>query len=487
MKNIYFVTLIAFLLVACSSGLTPVTQTLQPTFTTIPTVTPESTPTAILPEPERISLNYEVSQEFVQNPERGFSSESDIEDTDLNEYYEDDVTLVYTTVYLDEYRESDIPPEILTQMETYFKNVRLGGVKVILRFTYNDGPYPNPEPDASLDQILRHIEQITPVLQSNADVIAWVEAGFVGAWGEWHASTNGLDKNIDAKQTILNSLLEAVPQDRSVLLRYPVDIMTIYPTPLTGEVAFSGTNQSRVGFHNDCFLASSNDENTFERDGVFTFQEELNYMGQSTQFVPVGGESCALNPPRSDCPTALQELAIFHYSELGDGWHPDVLNAWDTQGCYREIEDRMGYRLSLLESTVNEIVSPGGVLDLSVSLENSGFASPVNYRPVYLVLDGPTRFEVLLPVEARLWLPGKHSFNTKIRLPASMIEGEYRLALWMPDSYDSLKNNPRYSVNFANYNLWEEASGYNILRTISVDPAAGGNVDSSASEFMVIE
>lgn len=487
MKNKFIMALSAFLLVACSGGLTPATPTPPPTFTSIPTNMPEPTPTAVVPEPERTTRTYEVSEDFVQNPERGFSSESDIEDIDLNEYYEDDVTLVYTTVYLDEYRESDISVEVLDQMNAYFENVRLGGVKVILRFTYNDGPYPNPEPDATLEQILRHIEQVKPVLQNNAELIAWVEAGFVGAWGEWHASTNGLDKDINAKQTILHALLSAVPQDRSVLLRYPVDIMTIYPTPLSDETAYSDANQTRVGFHNDCFLASANDENTFERNGVFTFQEELNYMGQSTQFVPVGGESCALNPPRSDCPTALQELAIFHYTELGDGWHPDVLSAWDAQGCYREIEDRLGYRLSLLDSTVNESVSPGGVLDLSVSLENSGFAPPINYRPVYLLLDGPERFEVLLPIEARLWLPGENSFDVKVRLPASAPAGEYRLALWLPDSYDTLKDNPRYSINFANYNLWDESSGYNLLRIINVDSAAGGNVDPAASEPVVIE
>lgn len=487
MKNKFLMALLAFLLVACSGGLTPATPTPPPTFTPVPSNTPEPTPTMAVSEPERTTLVYEVSPDFVQNPERGFSSESDIEDTDLNEYYEDDVTLVYTTVYLDEYRESDIPAEVLDQMNTYFENVRLGGVKVILRFTYNDGPFPNPEPDAPLEQILRHIEQVKPVLQNNADVLAWVEAGFVGAWGEWHASTNGLDEDINAKQTILNTLLAAVPQDRSVLLRYPVDIMTIYPTPLSGDTAYSGANQSRVGFHNDCFLASANDENTFERDGVFTYLEELNYMGQATQFIPVGGESCALNPPRSDCPTALEELALFHYTELGDGWHPDVLNAWDAQGCYREIEDRLGYRLSLLDSTVNESVSPGGILDLSVSLENSGFAAPINYRPVYLVLDGPERFEVLLPFEARLWLPGENLFNAKIRLPASMPAGEYRLALWLPDPYDTLKNNPRYSINFANYNLWDESSGYNLLRIINVDFAAGGNVDPNASDLVVIE
>ena len=78
-------------------------------------------------------------------------------------------------------------------LNSIFADIREAGVKAIIRFAYNQGPYPDSEPDASKAQILRHIEQLAPLLQNNADVIAWLEAGFIGAWGEWHTSTNGLD------------------------------------------------------------------------------------------------------------------------------------------------------------------------------------------------------------------------------------------------------------------------------------------------------
>ena len=269
--------LLLFFTSSCTSGLAPTqipTETPPPPTSTLPPPTFTATPAV---EPSRANTSYIVSDEFLQNPERGFSSEGDLDDLDFNEYYEDGVTLIYTTVMLDEYRESDIPQELLDQMNSYFDAMRSSGsgVKTILRFAYNDGPYPNPEPDASLEQILRHVEQVAPVLRTNADVIVWLEAGFVGAWGEWHASTNGLDKDQQAKLQIMTALLDAMPSDRSVLFRYPVDIMSVFPTPLTEEFAYSGSYQSRVGFHNDCFLASENDEKTYARDGVFTFGEEL--------------------------------------------------------------------------------------------------------------------------------------------------------------------------------------------------------------------
>jgi regulator of RNase E activity RraA len=65
------------------------------------------------------------------------------------------------------------------------------------------------------------------------DVIVWMEAGFIGAWGEWHSSTNGLDKSVEAKRQVVDALLDALPETRSVQLRYPGDIeaLTAHVTP----------------------------------------------------------------------------------------------------------------------------------------------------------------------------------------------------------------------------------------------------------------
>lgn len=86
-----------------------------------------------------------------------------------------------------------------------------------------------------------------------------MEAGFIGAWGEWHTSTNGLD-NIQDKREILNALLAAIP-GRFVQVRYPANIIEMYPAP---EDAVS----ARVAHHNDCFLSSNTDVGTYERDGT---------------------------------------------------------------------------------------------------------------------------------------------------------------------------------------------------------------------------
>jgi hypothetical protein len=488
MRKTFFICLLLLVLTSCVS---PYQESVGHVTIAPPTIT--SHPTPIPPtsrpvlEPKLVVRDFLPSDENFQNPERGFSSEADFGDSDYSQYYEDGNTLVYFTFRLDDYINSELPQTFLDDMDSQFALIRKGGVKAVVRFEYNDGPYPFSMPDADLDHILLHIQQLSPYLKKNADVIAWLEAGFIGAWGEWHSSTNGLDKDPEAKKKVLFALLDAIPSDRNVLLRYPVDIISNFPSPLRLENAFNGSYQSRVGFHNDCFLASDNDQHTYARAGVHTYEEELDYLASSTQFVHVGGESCEYNPPRTDCPTAINEMQLLHFDEISDGWYPQVLDAWTKQGCYAKIEKRLGYRLSLAKVSANEIVRPGGVLSLEVEVNNTGFSPIKNPRPVYLVLEGPGNFQSLLPVDPRLWLPGETSvFNVRLRIPASAPEGEYKIALWLPDAYPSLQDNSRYSVRFANDGVWQEKSGYNVVSNITVSSLAPGDVDVNADRFIVL-
>ena len=48
---------------------------------------------------------------------------------------------------------------------------------------------------------------------------------------------------------------------------------------------------------------------------------------------------------RSECPTALSELAGLHFNWLNNACNRDVLSLWMRQGCFNEIHRRLGYRL----------------------------------------------------------------------------------------------------------------------------------------------
>ena len=49
-------------------------------------------------------------------------------------------------------------------------------------------------------------------------MLALLEAGFIGNWGEWHHSTHGLR---DHTSEIVAKLLDVLPPDRRVALRHP--------------------------------------------------------------------------------------------------------------------------------------------------------------------------------------------------------------------------------------------------------------------------
>jgi Domain of unknown function (DUF4832)/Domain of unknown function (DUF4874) len=413
------------------------------------------------------TITYTPSDTNIPNPERGFRFPAEINaESNFTTYYEAlGMTLVHAYVRLDDYREDDLPQSLLDDLTTGFANMRLSGVKVVLRFAYNFGPYPDSEPDASKEKILRHLEQLTPILQENADVIAWMQAGFIGAWGEWHTSTNGLD-NLEDKQEILFALLDALPEDRIVQVRYPSDIIDMFPEPLT---AFGESKQARVGFHNDCFLSSETDVGTYEKSGEFTIERDQEYLANLGRFTPTGGETCAVFPPRTDCEIALREMEMLHYTEMNQSYHARVVKGWQRQGCFEEMQKRLGYRLVLKSASFDETVEAGGRLELKVDLENTGFASLMNPRPIIVVLDGPKHHEIELEVDPRTWEPGTSSFSESLELPADLEKGTYTLALWLPDAYETLRDNPRYAVQFANEGTWHEENGYNILGEISVE------------------
>lgn len=442
---------------------------------------------ALWEDPPIISQDLVASDAILLNPERGFyRTLSLVNDRDHAWVRQAGSTLAFSYVRLDDYRDRDLDAALLDAVQEGFDEARLAGIKIILRFAYNFGPWPNSEPDATKAWVLEHISQLTPLLQSNGDVIAVVQAGFIGAWGEWHTSTNGLLDVAADKFDILEGLLAAVPSDRAVQLRYPPYKDEGYGGPLTNVTAHNGTSAARVGHHNDCFLASDTDLGTYPSNEIEQWKV---FLEAETLWVPMGGETCALNPPRSDCPTATAEMERLHFGYINHEYHPDVVSSWENQGCRDVLERSLGYRMVGLSVTWPDSVRPGGVIPVIVRLRNDGFAAPWNPRPVWIVLDGVERLEARLPdVDPRTWLAGEEvQLQVRLQLPAATAAGSYTLSLWFPDAADSLRDDPRYAIALANESVWDGVTGLNELATLEVDPDAPGSANPAATVFEVLE
>jgi Domain of unknown function (DUF4832)/Domain of unknown function (DUF4874) len=420
------------------------------------------------------SIQYQTDTGAISNPERGWYDRLDTIVTARNftSTTKDGLTLLHSYVQLDDFRYSPIDQATLDGLQQGLNAVRAAGLKIVLRFAYNQGPSSaDGGADASESMIKEHLAQLTPILQKNADVIASVEAGFIGQWGEWHDSTDGLI-NTASEKSILSAILKAVPASRDVELRYPADYRSLEGTPLSSSAA-NGSDKSRIGNHQDCFLSSSPDDTgTFDRDGHSAAVDKA-LVAKIGRYAFVGGETCNSTPPaRTNCTTALKELAQMHFTYLNRDFEPNSLAKLKKEGCYDTIGNRLGYRLSINSASLPVQLTVGQAIPFSVSLSNTGFASPINRRPVYLVLSNHSRTESipLSAVDPRDWDPGTkiRIAETHLALTTPLPAGTYSVSLWLPDASSSLRDKPAYAIHLASVGVWNARTGYNKLGTVII-------------------
>jgi hypothetical protein len=429
-------------------------------------------------DPPTTVRTFEEDTALVLDPERGFMDGGGIALTDTASYDGERAagySLAYAKVRLDSYRDKALDSAFLDKLDAGFARVRKAGIKVVLRFVYNDGT----GDDATLTRIQGHIAQLGPTLTKNVDVIAVMQGGFIGLWGEWHSSTNGLETKA-ARTAVVDAILAALPSSRKVQVRTPHFKSERFPAPVTEP--FGTTPIARIAHHNDCFLASDDDAGTY----LSPIETEKTYLAADSAFLPVGGESCRVNEPRTLCPTALEELARFHWSFYNPQWHPDVLTGWKTGGCHDEILRRLGYRFVLTKATYAPALKPGAVMPLALEIRNDGFGALYNPRPVKVVLDdGAKKWTATLDVDPRTFAAGKTStISVRLRLPATAKVGKATLSLAMPDASPAIEARPEYAVRLASKGVWNPTTGLNLLATdITIDPSAPGAADPSATTF----
>lgn len=435
------------------------------------------------------TVTYNATTANFANPERGFyrhtethsDSYSSLNQTTLTNYRVSSYyTLILRVCYLENFVDGQISSTYLSAMQADFNKIRNAGMKCILRFAYSDDNDNGNPQDASKAQILSHISQLQSMLQTNADVIAVVQAGFIGAWGEWYYTDHfGMEPtaaDYANRKQVVDAILAALPTSRMVQIRTPSLKRNTYltTTALTAAQAFSTSLPvARIGHHNDCFLASADDYGTYEN--VTT---EYPYLEQETKFTPMGGETCKVNEPRSGCAKALEEMQKFHWSYLNVDYHPDVIDGFEANSCLDDMERRLGYRFELVNGTYPNSANSGGTLAFTFQVKNTGFASPYNPRTAYIVLKNTVTgqlFSFPLTTNVRLWASNTtQTVAQTLTLPSDIPSGAYKMYLNLPDAAPALSTRAEYSIRLANDATWENATGFNDLKhTINIGTALG--------------
>jgi hypothetical protein len=426
-----------------------------------------------------VKVNYTVSDEVIFNPERGHYTHKTVANQnsaplspDVLKSIRDDqkISLVFTIYYLGEFIDKPISDKMLQIIETNMNNLRNTGLKCVLRFAYKSNVKNEPW-DSPLGIINQHIKQLKPLLQKNGDVIASMEAGFIGVWGEWYYSTNfGFPApDYSKRKLLIDTLLDALPSDRMICLRTPVFKMKLFEinpdSYLTEQNAHSHVPIARIGHHNDCFLANNDDYGTYQK-----VDAEKSYLENDSRYVVVGGETC--NPSNyAECFNTLREMERFHWSYLNIDYNRDVINNWKSEKCYDEIVRRLGYRFFLIEGQFNKFSTPGGSISMELSMTNSGFAAPFNSHKAEIIIenDSGVLYKAVLPDDPCRWMPGKFSLKAEIGIPDDAPQGNYTLFLHLSPPEKTLYINPFYSIRLANEGTWDAKRGFNRLTTFKIN------------------
>ena len=430
------------------------------------------------------AVTYQASDAVIPNPERGFYTPQEIHNASGSGVSKDNVsinrrqarTLYLLEFHLTDFVNSDISEAYLQTVRKYFASLRSGGAKCVLRFCYSNGFAEKDKPwDATPAQALRHIAQLKPILQEYGDIIFVVQAGFIGSWGEWYYTEN-YDNKADRK-AIVDALLEAVPADRQVELRTPAFKMDLfgfsYTDTLTRATAHQQNAKGRLGGHNDCYLASANDQ------GTYRGSNDRKYWSAESRYTIMGGETCDLSAfchcDPQETPSAahgvLADMAINHFTYLNQSYNTAVLNRWRSEGCFEELQKRLGYRYVLEKGQFTKDAKAGESFRVVLDIRNDGFAAAQNPRDAELVLTdkgGKVLKTWKLNTDPRFWMPEeKVSIDQTVTLPDG-VSGEVTLSLNLPDPCETLRDNPMFSIQMANENVWNESTGYNKLYTFTL-------------------
>ncbi len=420
----------------------------------------------------------------------------------VNGTYHDDGTYTEGVDY-------DLDDAFFQAWDETFSNCRKNGCMIAMRFRYDDLGKDNPEP-ATFEQVLHHIEQIknSGLLEKYSDIIAFVEAGIVGKWGEMHG---GKYVTVDYKARVLEAMLQAVPAPIPVTVRTP-DIFAewagIERKELNNfelidsitESEYSTTiqeNKDRVGLFNDGYMGSINDLGTFSNREI-----ETDWINHQTLTSYYGGEFSGNHEFAQSFDTYLPENAIpemykTHLSYINSNiftFYKDFTfseeytvdgvdnSAYYGQNVFKFIRDHIGYRFVIRKSELTPVVEQGGDVTVDFKIENTGFANVIPDVQSYVILEKDGIFTYAeADTDCSQWLSCSIADNTlNIKLPDNIPAGNWNIMLKLSMGTPlSITNMTGRTIRFANEDVWDSTLGANYLGTVTVTEAAEKGTDNS--------
>ena len=338
-------------------------------------------------------------------------------------------TLALVEINLQNYRNGVISAEGLAQIRRILTAWAESGQHILLRCLYDwEGKALETEPKR-LEIILKHMEQLGPLINSCQSSIFVLQGCFIGNWGELHGSRYVSEEILS---TLFQKLREVTSPEIFLSTRTPAQwrALTGRQTPPAQSDAFSGRFSSRLGLFNDALLSSVTDYGTYDSGSVagedaVIRAKELEFQDELCRFLPNGGETIFPNA-LNDLENAVDTFARIHISYLNEEYDQAVLqkwkdtifhseseSVWEGSSGYDYIAAHLGYRYVMtgLSSEIADSRKP----TLIFSVRNTGFANAYRRFPVRVTLLGDNGSVYICTPESdnRFWNAGE---ETRIRV-----------------------------------------------------------------------
>jgi hypothetical protein len=471
-----------------------------------------------LRNPERglrleVYLNVDSPYCSIWNPAEKFPEITTSLEQEVLKYESDSITLVQTYFYLTDIVGKPLEQRHFDAMQVFLDKLKSLGMKAVLRFAYETGQRAKSGP--TKEDILLHVHQLKPFLEANKDVIFVLQAGLIGAWGEWHSSFHGLEKSDETKRSILSAVCDIAPQGRFVQVRVPS-----FGNLLKDDTA----RYKKISFHDDMIVIKPHGSDGKMSEGTPNYNQIVN----ESPYLPVDGELpwgrwivSYKDAWLIDGNDAARRFFMQHFTSLSathnykEGGADDKFSMiyWQetpigedflkenkmpvSDAYFRKkngtpaertqfdyIRDHLGYRIELQQLKTNPVWKRGSVNQIDISLINRGFSTLHNEHPVYIVLTdatGKVCHKTLTAANVNDWQPYNppdtihktplvHHITAQTVLPDTLPAGKYRLGLWIPDGSETLMYNPKFAIRCANsdteWTINDEGYGINNLITI---------------------
>ncbi len=341
-------------------------------------------------------------------------------------------------------RSCDLTEEMLTCLRQILAFFPEQGQEMIVRIAYDtEGKGLEREPD-SVEQVLRHMRQIGPVLRQFSGQIHTLQGLFVGSWGEMHGSRYLSDEGL---RLLAETMWDAVGGSCYLAVRTPRQRRILEQ---------SKVDMHMVGLFVDGLFGSETHLGTFgveadpaRRERAWLPEKELAYLNTLCARMPNGGETVL--GERVPAEQVIRTIESMHLTYLNREYDDRVLNLWkreflgDGQSLYDYVGSRLGYRFVLKKVWLKRGY---GKLTVFLSGENKGFGNLLRESQVWLYgfQSGDSCFRRRLDEDPRQW-DSQKEFTCKITLPGRPVP---RSCSKPYELYVTMKKKDGEIIRFAN-------------------------------------